>query len=125
MEMVDPAPQLSKHLKGVTNVDYNMTSPLGGCFLYPCRGFPSGPISKKYTDGKAINVAIEGGATHNGDHCQFALSFNGKDFVTIHTVFGICPQPERSFSVQIPKNFPSGKAVFAWVWNNCVGNWEL
>ncbi|KAJ9086598.1 hypothetical protein DSO57_1002320 [Entomophthora muscae] len=125
MEMAEPAPRRSKHLKGVTNVDYDMTSPLGGGFSYPCRGFSSGPISKKYSAGQAINVAIEGGATHNGGHCQFALSFNGKDFVTIHTVFGTCPQPERSFSVQIPKNFPSGKAVFAWVWNNRSGNREL
>ncbi|KAJ9086589.1 hypothetical protein DSO57_1002314 [Entomophthora muscae] len=125
MEMAEPAPRRSKHLKGVTNVDYDMTSPLGGRFSYPCRGFPSGPISKKYSAGQAINVAIEGGAPHNGGHCQFALSFNGQDFVNIHTVFGTCPQPERSFSVQIPKNFPSGKAVFAWVWNNRVGNREL
>ncbi|KAJ9083365.1 hypothetical protein DSO57_1035406 [Entomophthora muscae] len=125
MEMAEPAPRRSKHLKGVTDVDYSMTSPLGGGYSYPCRGFPSGPISKKYSAGQAINVAIEGGATHNGGHCQFALSFNGKDFVTIHTVFGTCPQPERSFSVQIPPNFPSGKAVFAWVWNNRSGNREL
>ncbi|KAJ9054210.1 hypothetical protein DSO57_1017008 [Entomophthora muscae] len=125
MEMAEPAPRRSKHLKGVKDVDYSMTSPLGGGYSYPCRGFPSGPISKKYSAGQAINVAIEGGATHNGGHCQFALSFNGQDFVNIHTVFGTCPQPERSFSVQIPKNFPSGKAVFAWVWNNRSGNREL
>ncbi|KAJ9069634.1 hypothetical protein DSO57_1016446 [Entomophthora muscae] len=125
MEMTEPAPRRSKYHKGYNNVDYDMTSPLGGRFSYPCRGFPSGPVSKKYTAGQDIQVNLGGSATHKGGHCQFALSFNGKDFVTIHTVFGTCPQPERSFSVQIPQNFPNGKAVFAWVWNNREGNREL
>ncbi|KAJ9069640.1 hypothetical protein DSO57_1016451 [Entomophthora muscae] len=125
MEMTNPAPRRSKHHKGYKDIDYDMTSPLGGRFKFPCRGFAEGPVKDKYTAGQEIDVKIAGGATHGGGHCQFALSFNGKVFVTIHTVFGKCPQPERNFSVKIPKNFPSGKAVFAWVWNNRAGNREL
>ncbi|KAJ9069638.1 hypothetical protein DSO57_1016449 [Entomophthora muscae] len=125
MEMTNPAPRRSKHHKGYKDIDYDMVSPLGGRFKFPCRGFAAGPVKDKYTAGQEVDVKIGGIVHHSGGHCQFALSFNGKDFVTIHTVFGKCPQPQRSFSVKIPKNFPSGKAVFAWVWNNRVGNREL
>ncbi|KAJ9086610.1 hypothetical protein DSO57_1002332 [Entomophthora muscae] len=125
MKLTNPAPRRSKHNSGYKDIDYDMTSPLGGRFSYPCRGFPEGPVSKKYTAGKNFTVTLGGSATHGGGHCQFAMSFDGQDFVVIQTELGTCLKSGKSFPVQIPKNFPSGRAVFAWVWNNRVGNREM
>ncbi|KAJ9069636.1 hypothetical protein DSO57_1016447 [Entomophthora muscae] len=125
MEMTNPAPRRSKHHKGYKDIDYDMTSPLGGRFKFPCRGFAAGPFKDKLAAGKKITVTLDGSATHGGGHCQFAMSFDGQDFVVIQTELGTCLKSGKSFSVQIPKNFPSGKAVFAWVWNNRVSNREL
>ncbi|KAI0234036.1 hypothetical protein L0F63_000839 [Massospora cicadina] len=46
--MIKPAPRRSKQLSGSTGTeDFDMKSPLGGAFTYPCRGFRKGPVSEK------------------------------------------------------------------------------
>ena len=54
---------------------------------------------------------------------------NGKTWVVLKTVIRDCLRNVNaatySVSVPIPKNAPSGKATFQWLWNNAIGNREL
>ncbi|ORX91149.1 hypothetical protein K493DRAFT_143849, partial [Basidiobolus meristosporus CBS 931.73] len=127
MEMINPAPRRSKlstAYKG-DEIDYDMTSPLSAKLPYPCRGYGPGPSTATYQAGGTISVDLDGGADHNGGHCQFSLSVDGgKTFVVMKTVMGNCMSSSRHYEVPIPKNAPNGKAVFAWSWINKTGNRE-
>ncbi|KAL1923760.1 uncharacterized protein VTP21DRAFT_8740 [Calcarisporiella thermophila] len=127
MEMEFPAPRrstFSKLYREKGDIDYDMASPLGSNFPFPCRGFPPGPSTASFKAGETVPVSIVGGAPHGGGDCQFALSYNnGKDFVVIQDEFGSCPLEGR-YNVRIPQESPSGKAVFAWAWVNAIGNRE-
>ncbi|KAL1924786.1 uncharacterized protein VTP21DRAFT_4440 [Calcarisporiella thermophila] len=127
MEMEKPAPRRSKFSKFYSknsDIDFDMTSPLGGRFTFPCRGFKEGPAESTFKAGDTVPVSIVGGAPHGGGHCQFALSYDkGKTFVVIQDEMETCPL-ERNYNIKIPNNAPSGKAVFAWTWVNAIGNRE-
>lgn len=51
----------------------------------------------------------------------------GKSFVVIHSYVGGCPSgQESSFGFQLPTDTPaSDEALFAWTWQNKVGNKEM
>ncbi|KAK9661688.1 hypothetical protein K7432_018182, partial [Basidiobolus ranarum] len=127
MSMTQPAPRKSKYnsfYKG-DSVDYNMDAPLNDGYAYPCRGYGAGPSVATYTAGGSVQVNLDGGAPHNGGHCQFSLSVDGgKTFVVMKTVMGDCMIASRTYSVPIPKNVPNGKAIFGWTWVNKTGNRE-
>ncbi|ORY01957.1 hypothetical protein K493DRAFT_312233 [Basidiobolus meristosporus CBS 931.73] len=127
MEMTNPPPRESKFNPYYKDgqIDYDMTSPLGGQWTYPCRGYGPGPSVATYQAGGTVGVDLDGGAVHNGGHCQFSLSVDGgKTFVVMKTVMGDCMIAARHYDVPIPKNAPNGKATFAWTWINKTGNRE-
>ncbi|KXS11541.1 hypothetical protein M427DRAFT_102285, partial [Gonapodya prolifera JEL478] len=77
--------------------------------------------------GSSISVTLgEGGAPHDGGHCQFALLYdNGNMFVVLSTVKRECLRAEGlSYTVPIPAGAPSGDAIFSWSWINAVGSRE-
>ncbi|KAI9292808.1 hypothetical protein K502DRAFT_325634 [Neoconidiobolus thromboides FSU 785] len=127
MEMSYPPPRRSKHNKNYaeSQFDYSYTAPLGPEFPYPCRGYGKGPSSYDAQAGQSIPVTLDGGANHNGGHCQFALSFNDKDFVVVKTVMGTCMLDSLTYNVPLPADAPNGQATFAWFWINRTGNREL
>lgn len=134
MEMSFPAPLRSKYNPAATVKDSDMVSPLSSSGSnYPCKGYlsdlgtPGGKPSATFSPGQKSNMTIMGGAAHNGGSCQASLSYDkGKTFKVIQSWIGECPiSGGSSFDFTIPSDAPSGDAVFAWTWNNKVGNPEL
>ncbi|KAJ1918547.1 hypothetical protein H4219_002561 [Mycoemilia scoparia] len=82
-----------------------------------------------------INFSPDG-AAHGGGHCQFGLSYDGgKTFVVVHDELKYCfnngpstgnTATVTSYNIPLPKDLPGGdKVVFAWAWNNAIGNREF
>ncbi|KXS21534.1 hypothetical protein M427DRAFT_272782 [Gonapodya prolifera JEL478] len=113
VEMTNPPPRNSKYVKGATNIDYDNLSPLGPTRPFPCQGKSKGPIVATYQAGSSISVQLGGSATHDGGHCQFALSYdNGNTFVVLSTVKRECLRAlGNSYTVPIPAGAPSGDAI--------------
>ncbi|OMJ10996.1 hypothetical protein AYI70_g9975 [Smittium culicis] len=121
--------------------DYDVTSPIGksGLVWKPlCRWDGEKDRTNPLTWYAGQTVKVEffpGGATHNGGHCQFALSYNGgADFVVIKDVFKHCffkdlsfdyNNQVREYEIELPHNLPSSdNVVFAWTWINAIGDRE-
>ena len=91
------------------------------------------PYTKRtvYKAGDTIHTAYSVGASHGGGHCQWALSYdNGKTWVVLKTLIrdclkGVTSGQAYTVPVQIPKDAPSGKVTFQWIWNNAIGNREM
>ncbi|KAG0213593.1 hypothetical protein BGX28_004010 [Mortierella sp. GBA30] len=115
-------------------IDYNINSPVGtfDTINQPlCKHLVPETKRVTYKAGQTIKTQYSVGAAHGGGHCQWALSYdNGKTWVVIKTLIRDCLRNVKngapySVNVQIPKNAPSGKAIFQWIWNNAIGNREL
>ncbi|KAF9937894.1 hypothetical protein BGZ65_000842 [Modicella reniformis] len=116
------------------SVDYDITSPIGvhdriGAPLCKNRGVQTTRTVLKA--GKNLKTEYQIGAAHGGGHCQWALSYDeGKTWVVFQTLIRDCLKGvpnggKYSVNVKIPKDAPSGKAIFMWLWNNAIGNREL
>ncbi|KAB8737494.1 hypothetical protein FH972_026453 [Carpinus fangiana] len=110
-------------------IDYSMTSPLlADGSNFPCKGYqndrPIGVVAT-YNAGSTYQLELAGSATHEGGSCQLSLSYdNGKTFRVIKSMIGGCPlTPTYDFT--IPDFAPNGTALFAWTWQNQVGNREF
>ncbi|KAL1724136.1 hypothetical protein EV715DRAFT_189267 [Schizophyllum commune] len=132
MMMSDPPPLRSQYNKYATNADYDMTSPLtSDGSNYPCKGYLSDTSGKDpvatWKAGSSQTVTIEGSANHGGGSCQLSISEDdGASFKVIKSFEGGCPTagPDK-LSVDIPSDVSSGTRVFAWTWNNQIGNREF
>ncbi|KAL1751395.1 hypothetical protein FB107DRAFT_222180 [Schizophyllum commune] len=132
MMMSDPPPLRSQYNKYATNVDYDMTSPLtSDGSNYPCKGYLDDTSGKDpvatWKAGSSQTVTIEGSANHGGGSCQLSISEDdGASFKVIKSFEGGCPTagPDK-LSVDIPSDVSSGTRVFAWTWNNQIGNREF
>jgi hypothetical protein len=63
--------------------------------------------------------SLEGSGSHYGGSCQLSLSYDrGQTFKVIKSYMGSCPHRlhggDQSFNFQIPKEAPSGDALFSW-----------
>ncbi|KAJ9061955.1 hypothetical protein DSO57_1015597 [Entomophthora muscae] len=127
MALTEPAPRRSIHHPGYTweNKDYDIISPLGGSFPFPCRGAPVGPVYKAYKAGSNIDIHIDGIAKHKGGHCQFSMTYDQVNFAVLKTIMGDCIISTVHYQVAIPKDAPNGNATFAWTWFNKIGNREM
>ncbi|KAB8269467.1 hypothetical protein BDV30DRAFT_242391 [Aspergillus minisclerotigenes] len=68
---------------------------------------------------------MEGNAVHGGGSCQLALTYNrGQSFKVLKSIEGGCGV-NKKWTFDIPKDAPSGEALFAWTWFNKVGNREM
>jgi hypothetical protein len=66
--------------------------------------------------GNSIQVTLKGSAPHGGGGCFFSLSYdNGKTFQIIYKTDAQCPI-KTDYSITIPKDIPSGPALFVWSW---------
>ncbi|KAF9960489.1 hypothetical protein BGZ72_006871 [Mortierella alpina] len=113
-------------------IDYDLNAPIGsyGKIDRPlCRTIVPSASRGTYKAGESIKTTYNIGASHNGGHCQWALSYDGgKTWVVIKTVIRNCfrgAKNQASYSVLIPEGAPSGKVVFMWLWNNASGVREL
>lgn len=135
MEMTSPAPLRSKANKNTPEgkQDYSMTSPLEASGSnFPCKGYLDDTEGKEsvatWQAGSSQTVTITGGANHNGGSCQLSISEDeGKTFKAIKSFEGNCPANtgEVTLDVDIPADVKDGDVVFAWTWNNRVGNREF
>ncbi|OMJ12932.1 hypothetical protein AYI69_g9208 [Smittium culicis] len=146
MAISEPCVRNSPRAKCTVNnrsgkIDYDVTSPIGksGLAWKPlCRWDEEKDRTSPLTWYAGQTVKVEffpGGATHNGGHCQFALSYNGGvDFVVIKDVFKHCffkdlsfdhNNQVREYEIELPQNLPSSEnVVFAWTWINAIGDRE-
>ncbi|KAF9916936.1 hypothetical protein BX616_002376 [Lobosporangium transversale] len=117
-----------------STIDYDITTPIGtndhiGRPL--CKNTDVQSKRAFYKAGQTIKTEYQIGAAHGGGHCQWALSYDeGKTWVVIQTLVRDCLRNvpnggKYSVNVKIPKDAPSGKAIFMWLWNNAIGNREL
>lgn len=130
MEMSWPYPIRSKYnlANSYEDIDYSMTSPLNADGSnFPCKGYQNDrPMQTtiSYTAGSTYNMTLAGSATHGGGSCQLSLSYdNGATFRVIKSMIGGCPLTS-TYDFTIPTYVPSGVALFAWTWQNLVGDRE-
>ncbi|ORX67350.1 putative endoglucanase precursor, partial [Basidiobolus meristosporus CBS 931.73] len=126
MEIQSPAPRkstFSKYYQSIRDIDYDMNGPLG---VFPCKGYKPGHVEYTYNAGDTVQVQFAPGNTHDGGHCQFALSYdNDQTFVVLKTVVRDCFKNGLTFDVPIPATAPPSKrATLAWTWVNAEGNRE-
>ncbi|KAI6366330.1 hypothetical protein MCOR25_005147 [Pyricularia grisea] len=116
------------------DIDYSLTSPLGGAEAFPCKGTtkllgtPSGASVATWQAGSSQEMVIVGGARHDGGSCQASLSYDGgKSWKVIHSWVGDCPPASgKALSFKVPSDAPSGtKVLFAWSWINHTGSREF
>jgi hypothetical protein len=131
VEMVWPAPLRSKHNPSTPEslIDYSMKAPLDASGSnYPCKGYQHDPnqVPTATCDaGSSYNITLEGSATHGGGSCQLSLSYDqGQTFNVIKSMIGGCPD-KTTYDFTIPAYAPSGEALFAWSWQNKIGNREF
>ncbi|KAI5201230.1 hypothetical protein E4T38_06168 [Aureobasidium subglaciale] len=130
MEMSWPYPLHSKYnpANSYTVIDYSMTAPLfADGSNFPCKGYqndrPMVPVAT-YSAGSTYNMTIAGSAVHGGGSCQLSLSYdNGATFRVIKSMIGGCPLTS-TYDFTIPSYAPDGNALFAWTWQNEMGNRE-
>ena len=151
MEMTSPPPLRSKANKNAgQNIDYSMTSPLeADGSNFPCKGYLDDTEGKEsvatwqagssqqityvcltIATGVLLTIAssITGGANHGGGSCQLSISEDeGKTFKVIKSFEGACPANtgDNTLNVDIPTDVKNGDVVFAWTWNNEIGNREF
>lgn len=118
MRMVSPLPRGHPKNSAYAPIDYDLVAPLGGAKTFPCGGKGKGTPTASVRGGESITVQLEGSATHNGGHCQFALSCNGQstNFVVLKSVLNDCPLT-NAFDVPIPSG-ANGECVLSWTWIN-------
>ncbi|KAG0245334.1 hypothetical protein B0O80DRAFT_492743 [Mortierella sp. GBAus27b] len=112
--------------------DYDIRTPIG---THDSKNFPlcknAGPSQITVLKaGENITTRYDIGANHGGGHCQWAISYDQKNWVVIQTQVRSCLQgstagSQHPIGVVIPKNAPNGKATLMWLWNNAIGNREL
>lgn len=134
MELLWPPALRSKYnsLTPETSIDYSMNSPLIADGTYPCKGFlttPDDPLMGAVTTwsaGGTYNYTTQGTATHGGGSCQLTMSYDfGKTWQVIYSIIGGCMVEGSTVQFTLPKDAPSGEAVFSWNWFNQMGNREM
>lgn len=126
-------------------IDYSINSPISSA----TQGFSS-PLCKyttpwptpaaTWTAGQNVTVKFRPysqGVGHGGGHCEFSISYNGKDFVVVQQQLGHCffksqhpsitnDYDTTEYDIKLPKDLPSSdRAIFAWSWVNAAGNREF
>ncbi|KAF5878708.1 putative carbohydrate-binding module family 18 protein [Botrytis fragariae] len=115
-----------------SQIDYSITAPLAASGAnFPCKyndmGTAGGKSVVTWSAGQTANWTVGTGAIHGGGSCQVALSYDsGKTFKVIHSYIGSCPTAvSSSAGFTVPADAPAGEAMFAWTWQNQVGNREF
>jgi hypothetical protein len=79
-----------------------------------------------WSAGGTYNYTTEGTATHGGGSCQLTISYDfGKTWQVIYSIIGGCMVDGTTVQFTLPKDAPSGEAVFSWNWFNQMGNREM
>ena len=131
VQMTWPAPLRSKYNPSTPEnlIDYSISSPLSASGSnFPCKRYQNDPDqlpTARYTAGSTYNVTLAGEATHGGGSCQLSLSYDkGQTFRVIKSMIGGCPKT-LTYDFTVPSYAPSGEALFAWTWQNKIGNREF
>ncbi|KAJ1880175.1 hypothetical protein H4R99_005856 [Coemansia sp. RSA 1722] len=123
------------------SLDENINAPIGthDAVHQPLCKYttPYGSPAARWKAGSTVSVDFNPhAAVHGGGHCQFALSYDGGNtFVVVHDELRYCftggPSSSNSgsvlqYDIKLPGDLPSAdKVVFAWAWNNAIGNREF
>lgn len=121
-----PNSKIYQRLKRVDYVNMGPTSSITVGFNQGfCKGKKRGPIVQKVKAGKNLRVDLKDNASHKGGHCEFSVSYDEKNWVSLRTIKYNCLLRGFSFNVPIPKTMPNGRVVLAWTWINREGNREF
>ncbi|KAJ1914475.1 hypothetical protein H4219_004772 [Mycoemilia scoparia] len=125
MGIVDPKPRLTGS---------DLKNPINISELPLCGVAARGPTQATVKAGSSMTMKFtDHGAAHGGGHCQFAISYNNKDFAVIQDELKHCfkdgPSTDNdvkktSYDIKLPAELPSGEATIAWSWVNAIGNRE-
>ena len=131
MQLSWPYPYRSKYNPSnqEEDIDWSTTSPLNADGSnYPCKGYQNGigtPPTATYSTGSTYNITLAGTITHGGGSCQLSLSYdNASTFTVIKSMVGGCPL-SSIYDFTVPADAPTGQAIFAWTWQNLIGNREF
>lgn len=126
-EMIEPSPRRSQYQKNIKEElkDYDLESPLITNTDHLCKYKKRDPPQGSYFPGSSINTKILIDDKHFGGHCQFSISTDGKNFVTLKTIFNDCIMNRNTYQVTIPQDILPGLYVYAWSWVNREGNAEF
>jgi len=90
---------------------------------------PDSPLMGAVTTwsaGGTYNYTVQGSAVHGGGSCQLAMSYDfGKTWQVIYSIIGGCMVEGLTTEFVLPKDAPTGEAVFTWNWFNRIGNREM
>jgi hypothetical protein len=79
-----------------------------------------------WSAGQTVNYTLAGTAVHGGGSCQLSMSYDlGITWAVIYSHIGGCLIDGMTEEVVIPKDAPSGEALFSWGWFNLQGNREM
>ncbi|KAJ1914679.1 hypothetical protein H4219_004679 [Mycoemilia scoparia] len=122
MGIADPKPRLTGE---------NLRSPINTGGKPLCGVAERGPTQATVKAGSTMTLKFDGSAIHGGGHCQFAVSYNNKDFAVIEDVLKDCftssafgSSGNYKYDIKLPSELPSGDATIAWAWVNAIGNRE-
>ncbi|KAJ1916650.1 hypothetical protein H4219_003665 [Mycoemilia scoparia] len=122
MGIADPKPRLTGP---------NLRSPINAAGLPLCGVAERGPTQATVRAGSSMTMKFDGSAIHGGGHCQFAISYNNKDFAVMEDVLKNCftssafgSAGNYKYDIKLPAELPSGDATIAWSWVNAIGNRE-
>ncbi|KAI9208619.1 uncharacterized protein BJ171DRAFT_211097 [Polychytrium aggregatum] len=126
MVMSYPPPRGSK---SSPPIDYDLNAPLGDGKPFPCGGKKASKVTATLHAGTHLNSSLldaPGANFHDGGHCQFAVSYDEKNWVVLATVIREClRQDGLNYDIPIPIDIPQAdRATFAWTWINAEGNRE-
>ncbi|KAG0221941.1 hypothetical protein BGX31_009461 [Mortierella sp. GBA43] len=138
VSLKSPCPRGSTFCEPEQFKDYDSNSPVGTydtMAIQPvngiCKHKASGALKPQNIQaGSNLATQYAIGAAHGGGHCQWALSYDqGKTWVVFQTMLTKClanvSGSSTTINVKIPATAPSGQAIFAWLWNNKIGNREF
>ncbi|KAJ2237462.1 hypothetical protein H4R99_001939 [Coemansia sp. RSA 1722] len=111
---------------------------LGGTMPLCRHETPYDTPSATWTAGQSVTIKFNpNAASHSGGHCEFSISYNGKDFAVIHQELRYCFRKGKpaaidntaevlQYTFDLPEDLPSSdKAIFSWTWVNASGNREF
>ncbi|KAI0219250.1 hypothetical protein L0F63_001443 [Massospora cicadina] len=131
MEMVYPTIPKSKYneLLQWYEKDYTNMFPIGNQYYqdFPfCHHPMEDEVGKPVEAGATLTTRFAGDAPHDGGHCEFSISYDGKEYAVIKTILSKCLRNGvMMYDITIPQSAPSGRAILSWTWFNRIGEREI
>ncbi|KAI0242125.1 hypothetical protein L0F63_003215, partial [Massospora cicadina] len=131
MELMFPTIPKSKfnHQLAWYEKDYTNMFPIGNQYYQDlpfCHHPMEDEVGKPVEAGATLTARFAGDAPHDGGHCEFSISYDGKEYAVIKTILSECLRNGvMMYDITIPQSAPSGRAILSWTWFNRIGEREI